>query len=728
MSKNFSAAVFRMTQDLEAYCYNTSYIGHPKRLPPAIILIDWQGRLPSVSLIFCAIALSNFAPMTLAPSMPTPDLLTPENPVPAEVVDWIPSRSLPSAEEPPERDTTVQPYDIERIRQQYQGQWGKVSRRWMTILVPFWRFVYHRWWDRKFGKSKENEATRAIELREMLTALGPAFIKIGQALSTRPDILSGRFLEELSKLQDQLPPFDNAIAYQFIEEELGKPPHQVYEELSVQPIAAASLGQVYKGRLRTGEWVAVKVQRPDLADQITLDIYILRGLAAWAEKTFPIIRTDLVGILDEFAGRLFEEMDYTQEGKNAERFQQCYGYLQDIYVPKIHWEYTNTRVLTMEWITGIKLNKPQQIQAQGIDARHLINAGIQCSLRQLLEHGFFHADPHPGNLLAMPNGKLAYLDFGMMSEINIEQRYGLLNAIVHIVNREFDALAQDYVKLGFLTDDVDLQPIVPALSVVFADAQGASVADLNINRIFEQLSDIMYEYPFRVPAYYALIVRSLLSMEGIAMGVDPTFKVMNAAYPYVAKRLLTDPAPELRASLKELLFKDGDFRWNRLENLLRNARNIEDYDLSGALRQALDFLLSERGDFIRDRITDELVKSLDTFGQTTVQSLSHQLQTQLGLKQPKTTAAPSSPSTNLDNLDQVQRIWGLLRDTPGFDPLELVPTLTQVVTRTETQQMGRQVAQKLFHRTAARLVREWFGLESLAHPEFPNSSSLAVKP
>jgi hypothetical protein len=238
----------------------------------------------------------------------------------------------------------------------------------------------------------------------------------------------------------------------------------------------------------------------------------------------------------------------------------------------------------------------------------------------------------------------------------------------------------------------------------------------------------MYEYPFRVPAYYALIVRSLLSMEGIAMGVDPTFKVMNAAYPYVAKRLLTDPAPELRASLKELLFKDGDFRWNRLENLLRNARNIEDYDLSGALRQALDFLLSERGDFIRDRITDELVKSLDTFGQTTVQSLSHQLQTQLGLKQPKTTAAPSSPSTNLDNLDQVQRIWGLLRDTPGFDPLELVPTLTQVVTRTETQQMGRQVAQKLFHRTAARLVREWFGLESLAHPEFPNSSSLAVKP
>jgi predicted unusual protein kinase regulating ubiquinone biosynthesis (AarF/ABC1/UbiB family) len=652
--------------------------------------------------------------MTLANPTPKAESTVADSSVPIEVVDWVPQRSLASAQEPPERDTAVQPYDIERIRQQYQGQWGKVTHRWFTILVPFLQFVYHRWWDRKFGKTRENEAKRAIELREMLTSLGPAFIKIGQALSTRPDILSGRFLEELSKLQDQLPPFDNAIAYRFIQEELGRPPHEVYAELSREPIAAASLGQVYKGQLRSGEWVAVKVQRPDLADQITLDIYILRGLAAWAEKTFPNIRTDLVGILDEFAGRLFEEMDYTQEGKNAERFQQYYGYLQDIYVPKIHWEYTNTRVLTMEWITGIKLNKPEQIQAQGIDAKHLINAGIQCSLRQLLEHGFFHADPHPGNLLAMANGKLAYLDFGMMSEINVEQRYGLLNAIVHIVNREFDALAYDYVKLGFLTPDVDLTPIVPALAIVFADAQGSSVSDLNINRIFEQLSDIMYEYPFRVPAYYALIVRSLLAMEGIAMNVDPTFKVMGAAYPYVAKRLLTDPAPELRASLKELLFKDGEFRWNRLENLLRNARNIEDYDLNGALQQALEFLFSERGDFIRDRITDELVKGLDSFGQTTVQSLSERLRSQFGLKRPQAQSPASHPTAQPANLEQVQRIWGLLQDTPGFDPLELLPTLTQVATRPETQTMGRQVANKLFQRTAARLVREWFGLEATA--------------
>jgi predicted unusual protein kinase regulating ubiquinone biosynthesis (AarF/ABC1/UbiB family) len=634
-------------------------------------------------------------------SEPEDDLLT------VEVVDWVAPDSLSSAQAPPPRDTTVQPYDPERIRQQYEGQWFLVTKRWLAILLPFASFVFFRWWDAKTDQSRKNERSRAIALREVLTNLGPAFIKIGQALSTRPDILSAAFLEELSKLQDQIPPFSNEVAYRFIEEELGLPYTEVYDELSPQPIAAASLGQVYKGRLKTGETVAVKVQRPDLAEQITLDIYIIRGLASWAQKTFKKnIRTDLAGILDEFAGRLFEEMDYILEGKNSERFIALYGYLPDIYVPKIYWEFTNTRVLTMEWITGIKLNQPEKILAQGIDASHLVDVGIQCSLRQLLEHGFFHADPHPGNLLAMPNGKLAYLDFGMMSEINVEQRYGLLNAIVHIVNREFDSLAYDYVRLGFLTPDVDVTPIVPALAKIFNDALGSSVSDLNINRIFEGLSDVMYEFPFRVPAYYALIVRSLITMEGIAMSVDANFKVMSAAYPYVAKRLLTDNSPELRASLKDLLFKDESFRWNRLENLLNNARNVENYDLNQALNQAVEFLFSERGDFIRDRLADELVKNLDQLGQDTLQSWSHQLQERLGWTTPvkQTALDPQPPRTNSDH---IQKIWGLLQDTPGFDAGELIPVLANVVTRTEAQVLGAQVATGLVQRTAARLLREW---------------------
>ena len=421
------------------------------------------------------------------------------------------------------------------------------------------------------------------------------------------------YLEELTKLQDQLPAFSNQVAYRFIEEELGAPPDRLYAELTADPVAAASLGQVYKGKLPTGETVAVKVQRPGLTERIALDLYILRAIAIWAVQNVKQLKSDLVAIVDEFATRIYEEMDYTQEGQNAEKFRQLYGHLPKIYVPKIHWQYTKRRVLTMEWIQGTKLTKLEALQEQGIDATHLIELGVQCSLRQLLEHGFFHADPHPGNLLATPDGKLAYLDFGMMSQVKEYQRYGLIEAVVHLVNRDFDSLAEDYIKLEFLSPDTDLTPIVPALAGVFNNALGASVAELNFKSITDQLSALMYEYPFRVPAYYALIIRSLVTLEGIAINVDPDFKVLSKAYPYVAKRLLTDPSPELRASLRALLFKDGSFRWNRLENLLRNARNSGDYDINAALDQTVEFLLSERGEFLRDRLVSGLVNGIDRF-------------------------------------------------------------------------------------------------------------------
>ena len=619
-------------------------------------------------------------------------------------------------------DTVPKRYDPSAIRDTYQDQRRKSLKRWYEITKPLVSLFAGRWWDRKTGQEEKNQRKRAIEFRETLTKLGPAFIKIGQALSTRPDILQGAYLEEMAKLQDQLPAFDNAIAFRFIEEELGAPPEELFAEISESPIAAASLGQVYKGRLHSGEEVAIKVQRPGLAEQIALDIFLLRGLAVWVQDTFKEkVRTDVVGILDEFAGRLFEEMDYNQEGQNAETFEKFYGQLPNIYVPTIHWDYTNTRVLTMEWIAGTKLSYPEKIIAQGIDASELIDSGIQCSLRQLLEHGFFHADPHPGNLLAMSNGKLAYLDFGMMSQINIKQRYSLINAIVHIVNREFPALAQDYVDLGFLTDEVDLTPISVALGEVFNNALGASVSELNINRIFDQLSDIMYEFPFRVPAYYALIVRSLLSMEGIAIGVDPEFKVLSAAYPYVAKRLLTDDSPELRQSLKDLLLKDGSFRWNRLENLLRNAQNIQDYDLGATLNQAMDFLFSGRGEFIRDRIAEELIKNLDQMGQRTVNKWMNQfpLPTQRSL--PASTG--ESDEQQKKNLEHLKRIWSLLQETPGFDAMKLLNAFSKVIGRPETQKLGQRVATGLAQKAIARWVREWVSTESATTSE----SSTAIQ-
>jgi predicted unusual protein kinase regulating ubiquinone biosynthesis (AarF/ABC1/UbiB family) len=608
-------------------------------------------------------------------------------------------------------------YDPLAIKVYYQKRPLQVLQRIIAVLIPTVRFALGLWWDRKRGVALKNNSRRAVHLREMLTKLGPAYIKIGQALSTRPDLVPPTYLEELTQLQDNLPPFANEIAYQFIEEELGAPPQQVYAELSPEPIAAASLGQVYKGKLKTGEEVAIKVQRPDLRERIAIDLYILRRLAGWAQKNFKRIRSDLVGILDEFGARIFEEMDYIHEGENAERFYQLYGHIQDVYVPKIYWEYTNRRVLTMEWINGVKLTQPEEIRARGINARYLIEVGVQCSLRQLLEHGFFHADPHPGNLLATTDGKLAYLDFGMMSEIKPPQRYGLIEAIVHVVNRDFEALAQDYVKLDFLSPDTDLTPIIPAFAKVFANAQGASVAELNIKSITDDLSALMYEYPFRVPPYYALIIRSLVTLEGIAIQIDPNFKVLSEAYPYVAKRLLTDPSPELRTSLRDLLFKEGRFRWNRLENLLRNARNNQDYDFNLVLNQAIDFLSSERGAFIRDRLLDELIKSAEALGKNILHNFTYLLRERVGVTAINET--PAATDEQQQTLEHIKRILNILQQTRGFDPVQLAPQIAQMLVNPAVQRLGQQILAQLVQKAITKIIREL-----LASEEVPSSTDL----
>ncbi|MBW4651850.1 MAG: AarF/ABC1/UbiB kinase family protein [Kaiparowitsia implicata GSE-PSE-MK54-09C] len=604
-------------------------------------------------------------------------------------------------------EVPVQDYDPKAIAQYYRYRMPQVLGRIFGLLSPFVFFAFALWWDKRTNTLKANEERRAIKLREILTDLGPAYIKIGQALSTRPDLVPPVYLEELTKLQDQLPPFPNEIAYRFIEEELGDRPDKIYAELSAMPIAAASLGQVYRGKLKTGEDVAVKVQRPGLAQRITLDLYILRQAAALTTRYVRRIRSDLVGIMDEFGSRIFEEMDYNHEGRNAERFAELYGKLPDIYVPSIYWEYTNRRVLTMEWIEGTKLTDPEEIYEKGIDAAYLIDVGVQCSLRQLLEYGFFHADPHPGNLLATPDGKLAYLDFGMMSEVKPPQRYGLIEAVVHMVNRDFEGLANDYVNLEFLSEDTDLTPIIPALSNVFSNALSASVAEMNFKSITDQLSELMYEYPFQVPAYYALIIRSLVTLEGIAINVDPEFKVLSKAYPYIAKRLLTDPSPQLRASLKDLLFKDGSFRWNRLENLMRNAKDSSEYDLNGAVDQALNFLMSERGEFIREYLVEEIVKSVDSLGQTTLNRMTGLIQERLGFRPADQPITPLVTPEEQKNAEHLTRILTLLQDTPGFDPMQLLPILPNVLMRPETQRMGQQIAGGLLQRAAARFIREF---------------------
>ncbi|WP_218082821.1 ABC1 kinase family protein [Anthocerotibacter panamensis] len=566
-------------------------------------------------------------------------------------------------------------YKPDAIEEYYRARWWDQIRRLFQIFGPILFFFLGLGLDRLTGQLARNEQKRAFQLLRIFTRLGPFYIKIGQALSTRPDLVPPVYLEILTQLQDNVPPFSNTQAYALITQELGRPPAEVYQTLSAEPIASASLGQVYRGTLMTGEDVAVKVQRPELLPVVTLDLYLLRTLLAWAKGTFPkIFKSDVVAILDEFGTKLFEEMDYIQEGQNAERFARLLKAIPEVYVPTIHWAYTRHRVLTMEWIDGIKLTKVEEVKAQGLDANKIIEVGVQASLRQLMEYGFFHADPHPGNLMAMRDGRLAYLDFGMMSEVTPEQRYGLLEAVVHLVNRDFPALSRDYVNLGFLETGADLSLITPALEMVFGSALGSSVSDLNFKSITDKLSGVMYELPFRVPAYYALIIRSLVTLEGIAISINPDFKVLELAYPYVANRFLTDDSPRLRQSLYEMLFKDNRFRWNRLENLLKNARGAREYTWERTLDQVLDFLFSDRGQVIRERMLEELFTP-DDKGITGYERLTSLLE--------------RSERSSL--AQTVQRV---------------LPVFSRVLARREGRQLTQQLMSRWLEQQAARLLRQ----------------------
>ena len=501
-------------------------------------------------------------------------------------------------------------YDAEAIAKLYRFRPWLLVWRTLKILFYFTSFFLGWQMDISMGKSEGTQQERAAQIRRILTDLGPTYIKVGQALSTRPDLIRQDFLEELIKLQDQLPPFPTDQAMAIVREELGREIPSMFREISPQPIAAASLGQVYRARLHNGEEVAIKVQRPNLYPLITLDLCLMR----WGAKTFggylPLnLGHDLSLIIDEFGTKLFEEMDYQNEGHNAERFAANFAGDPEVKVPSIYWDYSDRHVLTLEWINGYKLTDVEAAKQSGLDSDAVIRICVTAGLRQLLEFGLFHADPHPGNLFAMPPepgtdlpGRMAFIDFGMMDQLEEWMKEKIVDSVVHLINQDYEELAKDFVVLGFLTPDIDIRPIVPALEAVFSQAMGASVGDFNFKAVTDQFSDLMYEYPFRVPAKFALIIRSLVTQEGLALTLNPEFKILEIAYPYVARRLLTGESPALRQRLLEVLFKDGKLQWERLENLIKLAQGDRQFDILPTAQLGLQYLMSEEADPFRRQI------------------------------------------------------------------------------------------------------------------------------
>lgn len=518
-------------------------------------------------------------------------------------------------------DALGQRYDYEAIARYYRKRpWIVISRA-ISVLILLGSFALRLLIDHWFDPQHRNKPQRAGELRHILTQLGPTFIKVGQALSTRPDLIHPDFLEELIKLQDQLPPFPTELAFKIIERELDRTLSETYRDISPQPIAAASLGQVYRATLHSGEAVAVKVQRPNLLPVVTRDLFLMRWAAGWLAPWLPLnLGHDLRMIVDEFGGKLFEEVDYLNEARNAEKFATNFRDDPTVKVPDIYWRYTSHRVLTLEWINGFKLTDTDQVKAAGIDPNAIVRIGVISGLRQLLEFGFFHADPHPGNLFAMADGRMAYIDFGMMDQLTEHTKETIAASIVHLINRDYYALADDFNNLGFLTPDTDIRPIIPALEQVLGNAIGESVGNFNFKTITDEFSALMYEYPFRVPAQFSLIIRSLVTQEGLALTLDPNFKIVEVAYPYVAQRLLKGESPAMRRRLLEVLIQDGKFYWNRLENMLLIAKTDGQFDLLPTAQLGIQYLLSPEGQYLRHQILLALTEN-DRFHTAEVQRL-----------------------------------------------------------------------------------------------------------
>lgn len=500
-------------------------------------------------------------------------------------------------------------YDPQLICRYYRWRLPQVIGRALAILWPFLWFVLCLRWDQLWGHTDRNVGRRSVQLRKLLTDLGPTFIKVGQALSTRPDLVRKDYLEELTQLQDQLPPFPSEQAFARIESELGRPIAEIFAQISPEPVAAASLGQVYKAQLHSGEWVAVKVQRPHLQEQLSLDLYLIRWASTWLGPWLPLnLGSTLTAVVDEFGRKLFEEIDYLHEGRNCERFAEYFRDDPDVYVPRIFWAYSSRRVLTLEWIDGIKLTDVERIRAANLEVKQLVRIGVVAALKQLLEYGFFHADPHPGNLFALTDGRMAYIDFGMMDQLTEEMKEYLVDALVHLVDRDYNALIDDFIHLGFLQSDVGRQELIPALEKVLADVLTQEVVNFNFKTATDQFSDLMYRYPFQVPSHFALVIRSLVTQEGVALSLYPQFRIVGVAYPYVAKRLLTDESPRIRQRLLQVLIKDGKFRWNRLENLIQIARSDGELDWLPTAQTGLRYLMSEEARDLRRQLVLSLTE------------------------------------------------------------------------------------------------------------------------
>nr|WP_322744452.1 MULTISPECIES: AarF/ABC1/UbiB kinase family protein [unclassified Coleofasciculus] len=412
--------------------------------------------------------------------------------------------------------------------------------RQIDIFSSAAKLMFYLWWDKTVANNSPNHRNRRAQwLVGTLLDLGPTFIKIGQALSTRADLLPLEYVQALGQLQDRVPAFSSAEAIAVIESEHGKSLHALYRDFDPYPLASASLGQVHRARLHTGEDVVVKVQRPSIERLFNLDFEVLHRLVRFTNRYFAWAKKyNLEAIYHEFFDLLYQEIDYIHEGKNADRFRQNFSNHPQILVPIVYWQYTTKKVLTLEYLPGIKIDDRPTLEACGINPNEIIQLGICCYLKQLLEDGFFQSDPHPGNMAVSQDGNLIFYDFGTMAEVKSIARDQMIRTFFAVIRKDTDEVVSTLSYMGLIEPVPDMTPVKRLVSFILERFREKPV-DV---REFEQLGSELYlmfeQQPFRLPAQMTFILKSLTTLDGIARALNPDYNLLAASRPFV-KRLTT---------------------------------------------------------------------------------------------------------------------------------------------------------------------------------------------
>jgi ubiquinone biosynthesis protein len=421
--------------------------------------------------------------------------------------------------------------------------------------VGLGRFIPFHWG--LFGHPKREKRYSAPEhLRMAFEELGPTFIKLGQILSTRPDIVPAEYIEELSKLQDRIPPCPTERIIAVIEEELKKPVDELFAWFEEEPLASASIGQVHRAKLKDGTSVVVKVQKPGVERQIKQDLEIIEELIKRLSSHWEVAqRWDVEGLFEEFSYILRNELDYEREGRNAETFRKNFLKEEYVYIPKVFWEYTTNRVLVLEELKGVKFTEVEKIRDMGYNPKEVAKRGATMYMNMFFRDGFFHGDPHPGNFFLLEDGRIGLVDFGMVGVLDDILRINLLQLLYGITKNDMGLVMDALYDLGIRGDPRKENMLRKEIEVLFSYYFLKPLGELKLSRIVNEIFRLTYRYRVALPSDLFLLLKTIGMAEGLLMRLDPDFRMINIAKPYVARsrRLVASPKFIARQTEKNLL-------------------------------------------------------------------------------------------------------------------------------------------------------------------------------